>query len=201
MWRLVGPGSRKGRTWFGRVGDVIQRPPSWAAIAGLLALGGPRGRRASCRGLVCYVAAALAHLPIKAVVRRRHPRFAALHQLPPVTSSFPSGHAAADLAFAVGVAQEVPVLFLPLSVATMAVHWSLVRKRAHYPSDIVAGGALGIAVAFGVSRLWPPDRKREAGPDRDGSGQLVGEAPRSVASVAAGPDGRPVIAPPELSGR
>lgn len=73
MWRLVGPGSRKGHTLVGRFGDVIQRPPSWVGIAGILALGGPRGRRAARRGLVCYVAAALAHLPIKALVRRPHP--------------------------------------------------------------------------------------------------------------------------------
>jgi membrane-associated phospholipid phosphatase len=38
----------------------------------------------------------------------------------------------------------------------LAVHWSLIRKRAHYPSDVLAGGALGIAVALGMWKLWPP---------------------------------------------
>ncbi len=31
--RLVGAGTRKGTTWLSRAGDVMQRPPSWAAAA------------------------------------------------------------------------------------------------------------------------------------------------------------------------
>ena len=160
MAKLVGKGSRKGSTPFGRAGDVIQRPPVWAGVAGVLALTGPRGRRAGLRGIACYGAAALAHLPIKAAVGRRHPTGAAVHTLGPFTSSFPSGHAASDLAFALGVAQEIPLLLLPLSVTTTAVHWSLIRKRSHYVSDVVAGGALGIAVALAAWRLWPPGGPR-----------------------------------------
>ena len=153
---LIGKGSRHGSTMFGRAGDIIQRPPAWAGIAGTLALTGPRGRRAALRGATGYVSAALAHLPIKAAVGRRHPRGAALLHLGPFTSSFPSGHAAADLAFALCAAQEIPLVMLPLSAATMAVHWSLVRKRSHYPSDVLAGGVLGIAVAAVMWKVWPP---------------------------------------------
>ncbi|MBW3556745.1 MAG: phosphatase PAP2 family protein [Actinobacteria bacterium] len=171
MAKVVGKGSRKGSTFFGRAGDLIQRPPAWAAIAAILSATGDRGRRAALRGGVCYLSAALAHLPIKAVVRRRHPRGSALHQLGPVTSSFPSGHAASDLAFAMGAAQELPLAFLPLSCCTMAVHWSLVRKRAHYPTDVLAGGALGIAVAFAAWKLWPPVHAAGATPEASaGSG-------------------------------
>lgn len=159
--RVVGSGSRKGSTPLSRAGDVIQRPPSWAAIAGVMALTGPRGRRAALRGGACYLGAAMAHLPIKAVVGREHPPGAALHQLGPFTSSFPSGHAAADLAFTFGAAQELPRLFFPLSLCTMAVHWSLVRKRAHYPSDVLVGGILGVAVAATAWKLWPPKRPQD----------------------------------------
>ena len=163
--RLIGKGSRKGSTLFGRAGDIIQRPPAWAGLAALIAATGRTGRRAALRGSVCYLGAALAHLPIKAIVGRKHPRGAALLQLGPFTSSFPSGHAAADLAFALGVAQELPVLFLPLSGATMAVHWSLVRKRSHYPSDVLAGGVLGIAVAVAAWKLWPPGGSGDDAPN------------------------------------
>jgi membrane-associated phospholipid phosphatase len=154
--RLVGPGSRKGSTWFGRMGDVIERPPSWAAVAAVLAATGERGRRAALRGGACYLSAAAVHLPIKAIVGRRHPPRSALHQLGPFTSSFPSGHAASDLAFVFGAAQEMPQAFVPLSCASLAVHWSLIRKRAHYPSDVLAGGALGIGVALFARKIWPP---------------------------------------------
>ena len=153
---VVGEGSRKGSTFLGRAGDVVQRPPMWAAIAAGLSATGERGRRAAVRGSACYLSAAAAHLPIKALVGRRHPPGSALHQLGPFTSSFPSGHAAADLAFVFGAAQELPRAFIPLSACSLAVHWSLIRKRAHYPSDVLAGGALGIAVALTMWKLWPP---------------------------------------------
>lgn len=179
--RVVGRGSRKGSSPFGRAGDVIQRPLTWAMLAGLIALAGRRGRRAALRGSACYLGAAAAHLPIKAAVGRRHPPGAALHQLGPFTSSFPSGHAAADLAFAFGAAQELPSLLFPLSLATLAVHWSLVRKRGHYPSDVVAGGVLGIAVAAAAWVVWPPkspaadDAPPAApGPPPDQMGQRLG---------------------------
>ena len=159
--RVVGKGSRKGQTAYSRAGDLIQRPPTWAGLAALIAATGARGRRAALRGLICYLTAATAHLPIKAAVGRRHPRGAALLQLGPFTSSFPSGHAASDLAFALGAAQELPVLFFPLSFATTAVHWSLVRKRAHYPTDVLVGGALGIVVAAAAWKLWPPRRQTD----------------------------------------
>ena len=175
--RLVGMGSKKGSTPFGRAGDIIQRPPAWAAIAGVLALTGPRGRRAALRGCVCYLTAAAAHLPLKAAIGRRHPPGSARLQVGPVTSSFPSGHAASDLAFVLGAAQESRVLFFVLSPATVAVHWSLVRKRAHYPSDVLAGGALGIAVAFAAWKLWPPAD--------DDAGQSSGCSRRNRSNSAA----------------
>jgi membrane-associated phospholipid phosphatase len=159
--RMIGKGSRKGSTWFGRAGDIIQCPPAWAGLAALISATGRNGRRAALRGSACYLSTALAHLPIKAIVGRRHPPGAALRQLGPFTSSFPSGHAASDLAFVLGASQERPLLFFPLSAATMAVHWSLVRKRAHYPTDVLVGGALGIAVAAAAWKLWPPQRRAE----------------------------------------
>ena len=156
--KVVGEGSKKGSTLFGKAGNLIQRPPAWAAVAAVLSATGERGRRAGLRGAVCYLSAVAVHLPIKALVGRRHPPGSARHQLGPVTSSFPSGHAAADLAFVIGAAQELPAAFFPLSFCTAAVHWSLVRKRAHYPSDVLVGGALGIVVAFVVWKVWPPER-------------------------------------------
>ncbi len=162
-------------------------PPAWAALAALLSATGQRGRRAALRGGVCYLSAALAHLPIKALVGRRHPPGSARHQLGPVTSSFPSGHAASDLAFAIGAAQELPLAFLPLSACTMAVHRSLVRKRAHYPSDVLAGGALGIAVALAAWKLWPPRRSSAVDPPHRAPGD--DEATKASGYPGNGPGG------------
>ena len=171
MSKVVGRGSRKGSTVIGRTSDIVARPPTWGGIATLVAATGPGGRRAALRGSVCYLAAALLHLPIKAVVGRKHPQGAARLQLGPFTSSFPSGHSASELAFALGASQEVRPLLLPLSMATLAANWSLLRKRSHYPSDILAGWALGSAVAFAVWKLWPtkesPDDASTVDDERD----------------------------------
>lgn len=157
--KLVGRGSRRGRTWFGRVGDVVQQPPLWAGVAAALALGGSRGRKAALRASLCYGAAALAHILIKPFIGRRRPPGSGSMRIGPLTSSFPSGHAASDLAFTLAASQELPLVFIPLSGATLAAQWSLVRSRGHYPSDVVAGGALGVAVALVAWRLWPPEKQ------------------------------------------
>lgn len=149
---------RRGATWFGRLGDIAQQPPVWAALAaGLTLTGRSRGRRAAVRGAVCYgVAAVVANVGIKPWVGRSRPPGAGKARLGPVTSSFPSGHAATDLAFSLGVSQEIPALFMPFTAATMAAHWSVVRSRGHYPSDVLVGGVVGIGVALAAWKLWPP---------------------------------------------
>ncbi len=155
---LLPKGAHRGSSWFGRTGDIVQQPPFWVAVAALLAFaGGGRGRRAALRGGVCYgLTAIVGNLVLKPLVGRSRPPGAGEGQSGPVTSSFPSGHAATDLAFALAAAQEIPLLFLVLGPATTAAHWSLVRSRGHYPSDVFAGGILAIAVVLVAWRVWPP---------------------------------------------
>lgn len=158
MTKMVKEGSRQGVTRFGKVADKLKRPPTWAAIAGAIAVTGPRGRSAAVRGSACYLAAALAHLPLKALVGRKHPRGSSrVARVGPVTSSFPSGHAAGELAFSLGAAQEIPALLIPLYAATAASEWSLLRARSHYLSDVIAGAALAVGVAAAAWKLWPTD--------------------------------------------
>jgi membrane-associated phospholipid phosphatase len=156
MWKLVGTGSRKGTSAPSRAGDVLRQPVVWAVFAGGLALSGHRGRRAAVRGSVCAVTASIIHLPIKRLFRRPRPLGAGIRAVGPLTSSFPSGHTAADLSFIFGAAQELPVLLLPLSISTLGSHWSLLRARKHYPSDIVAGGVIALAVNAAAWKLRPP---------------------------------------------
>jgi undecaprenyl-diphosphatase len=155
MTKLAGEGSRYGTSLFGRVGDVSKRPPVWAAIAGVIAVSGPRAHHAAVRGGVSYLAAAVAHLPVKLIVARGRPPGAHRYT---VTSSFPSGHCASELAFSIGAAQEIPWLIVPLYAATVAAEWSMVRSQAHYPSDIFAGAAVSIVVALVAQKVWPPHR-------------------------------------------
>ena len=163
VMRLMPRRARRGATWFGRLGDVVQQPPVWVGLAGALALaGGRRGRRAALRGGVYYgLAAVLGNLVVKPLVRRSRPPGSGKGRMGPVTTSFPSGHAATDLAFTLGASLELPVLFVPLSGATMAAHWSLVRSRGHYPIDVLAGGTLAVCLALVMWKVWPPRRSTE----------------------------------------
>ncbi len=143
-----------------RMGRLTQQPLSWVGAATLLAAGGgAKGRRAALRGAVCYTTTSVvANLVIKPLIQRRRPPEARRRPVSPITSSFPSGHAASDLAFACGVGHELPALFPLFALVTSTAHWSLVRSRSHYLSDVPAGGVLGIAAASTIKRLWPTAR-------------------------------------------
>jgi undecaprenyl-diphosphatase len=68
--------------------------------------------------------------------------------------SLPSGHAATSFAAAVVLARYVPPRVAPLLFVLAAlVGWSRVYVGVHYPSDIVAGALLGVAVGLTAPRL------------------------------------------------
>jgi undecaprenyl-diphosphatase len=134
--------------------------------AALLALDGPRGRRAAASGLLAaFTTSGLVNVLLKPVGRRprpdrlraRIPR--ARHVRMPDSHSFPSGHTAAAAAFAAGAGRELPAARLPLGALAAAVGYSRVHTGVHYPGDVLAGAALGVGVARVTSRvfrwLWP----------------------------------------------
>jgi undecaprenyl-diphosphatase len=67
--------------------------------------------------------------------------------------SLPSGHAATSFAGATLLAFVVPRLTVPFLALAAAIAWSRVYVGVHYPSDIVAGAALGAAIALGATAL------------------------------------------------
>lgn len=141
----------------------------WLAIAGALALcGGASGRRAARDGVVAIaIAASVANGPAKLLVRRRRPahnRRSALIAMP-MSSSFPSGHSAAAFAFLTGACGELPALAPALAPLAGAVAYSRVHTGVHYPSDVLAGAAIGIASGVIARRLADGRRPR---PDRSG---------------------------------
>ena len=86
----------------------------------------------------------------------------------PVTSSFPSGHAAAAAAFATGVGLEMPALAAPVGALAVAVGVARVVNGVHYPSDIAGGWVVGVGVGMLTLRWWPLRRSERAAAARPG---------------------------------
>ncbi len=138
-----------GLLWFG-------------AAAGMATLGGSaRARRAALRGVASLAVASVAINTVgKGAVRRDRPvldMVPVIRQLKrqPVTTSFPSGHAASAAAFATGVALESKGWGAAVAPVALAVAASRVYTGVHYPSDVLAGAALGVGAAFALRGVVP----------------------------------------------
>jgi undecaprenyl-diphosphatase len=165
-----------------------------AAAAALTAARTPRGRRAAARGLASLaLASATINTLGKRSVRRTRP---VLDSVPlsrrlkqqPFTTSFPSGHAASAAAFAAGVALESRGLGAAVAPLATAVAVSRVYTGVHYPSDVLAGAALGVGAAFAVRGLVPTrDQLPAPGrPRADAPALPAGEGLVIVANRASG---------------
>lgn len=62
--------------------------------------------------------------------------------------SFPSGHACAAMAVAVGFSAVVPPLAVPLLITAMLVGFSRVMLGVHYPGDVIVGQAIALITAY-----------------------------------------------------
>jgi len=172
----------------------------WLGLALPLAtFGGRRGKRAAVRGVISIGATSLlVNQGVKRLVRRPRPsirRVPAVRRLPvqPLTTSFPSGHAASAGAFSVGMAAELPRAAPIVASLAAAVAYSRVYVGVHYPADVAVGAGIGVGMAFATRRIWPVEPGRtmrvEAGgerrwlpPKRDGEGLVL------VVNPGAGPE-------------
>ncbi|MFQ6394411.1 bifunctional phosphatase PAP2/diacylglycerol kinase family protein [Nocardia sp. KC 131] len=166
----------------------------WVGVAaGLVVVGGRAPRRGAVRGLLAVgVASAVANGIAKPLFPRRRPPdesvpFVRRLVSPPVSSSFPSGHAASAAAFVTGVALESPAAGAVVAPIALAVGYSRVHIGVHWPSDVVAGALLGGAIALTTRRWWAarPDDPATLGPVTriepvlDGNGLLLVGNPQS----------------------
>jgi membrane-associated phospholipid phosphatase len=144
-----------------RLSHAANHSKPWFLVAGLLAaFGGPTGRRAAVTGVAAIGAASLVvNQPMKLAGNRARPDRLG-HDVPearwvrmPTSTSFPSGHSASALAFAVAVGDVVPALRWPLRVAGGTVAFSRVYVGVHYPGDVLVGAATGALLGRVVSRL------------------------------------------------
>ena len=159
----------------------------WFTVGAAAVAVGGRTRRAGVRGVLSLAgASALTNAVLKPVFPRRRPpqeqiALARRARRVPTSSSFPSGHAASAAAFVVGVALESPGAAALIAPVGAAVAYSRVHIGVHWPSDVLAGAAIGAAIALGTRRWWAvrPDEPATLGTAasapalEDGSGMLI----------------------------
>lgn len=108
--------------------------------------------RAAVTGLAAYVTASVAAHALKDLVDRPRPPLAdarVLVETPlPSSSSMPSAHAATAFAVAVAVGTLHPRLRVALLAAATLVGVSRVYLGVHFPTDVLAGAALGVAAGL-----------------------------------------------------
>jgi membrane-associated phospholipid phosphatase len=124
----------------------------WAAI-GLSAAAFDPPRRGRWLGTAALAPAAIGiNFAVKLAVRRRRPKLGGLPPLggAPTSLSFPSAHATASFASATAMSRISPRR-APLLYAGAAL-MGLTRPYLgmHYPSDVLAGAALGTALGKSI---------------------------------------------------
>jgi len=140
-------GVARGMSFFG------EHAGGWLALG---ALGAVVDRSRRREWLAAAAGVALAHgasIGVKRVVRRSRPEHPSVEVRvgTPSRLSFPSAHATSTTAAAVLYGRLLRRPLVPVLVPPMAL--SRLVLGVHYPSDVVAGSALGAVVALAVRRV------------------------------------------------
>ncbi|MYT10138.1 MULTISPECIES: phosphatase PAP2 family protein [Streptomyces] len=150
------------------VEEAAESSKLWCGAAAVMAWkGGGRGRRAAATGLAALAVAQLVSNGVckQLAGRPRPPAEWIPHDEVadrPDSSSFPSGHTAAAVAFTAAVAPTWPAAGALCALPATMVAVERVQSGAHYPSDVAAGAAIGLAGAWLARRApalllrhWP----------------------------------------------
>ena len=165
LWVLDRRLCRAGSRWAARrgvqqlFGAVSRLGDGWlwyGLMATLAVCAGRAGLHAALHMAGTGLVAWLLYRSLKRRTRRPRPfqvhrgvvaRAAALDEY-----SFPSGHTLHAFSFSIVAVAWFPALALPLAAFTLLVAMSRVVLGLHYPTDVMAGAVLG--VALGAGSLW-----------------------------------------------
>lgn len=143
------PAAERAVAGFSRLGEHAALWVAWGLVGGACQ---PEQRAQWRRARRTVLATYAVNTTIKFVVRRRRP---ALPGLPPLMGtttglSFPSAHAATSFAGALAYTRRgLPAP--PLYGLATAMALSRLYLGVHYPSDVLAGAALGTAMAAALA--------------------------------------------------
>ncbi len=127
--------------------------PVYFLIAVMLLLLEPvNGKTFFWAGIIAYTFDVSLYLLLKNLIKRDRPAVKiSTYQAwitPSDQFSFPSGHTAAAFLFACLILNFYPIFAAPAFIWACAIGMSRVLLGVHYPTDLVAGAALGSACAF-----------------------------------------------------
>ena len=130
----------------------------WYAM-GLVVLlfGGEQRFRAIAAGILATGSGILLFLRVKKLTNRQRPCAFEPHcwakLLPPDQFSFPSGHTITAFAVAVSLSLFYPELAAGLLFCAISVAISRIMLGMHFLSDVLAGAAIGTALAYAAAAI------------------------------------------------
>ncbi len=101
-------------------------------------------------GFIGFVGNCATVFPLKYIVNRQRP----VEEHGRLTSSFPSGHTSFTFTQAVVYSHHYPKYTLPLYLYAAIVGFSRIYLEKHYPTDVLAGAALGISIGVLTIKLF-----------------------------------------------
>jgi diacylglycerol kinase family enzyme/membrane-associated phospholipid phosphatase len=179
--------------WLRRLSTFANHGTLWLVLGAVLGVRKGPLRRGVIRGTGSMAfSSLLVNVVLKRIFGRVRPDLENLQthrrlRREPGSLSFPSGHSASAAAFVTGLAMESPLTGAALAPVALGVGYSRVHVGVHYPGDVLAGMAVGGAVASATQHWWrvrpqEPARVRdahEAPALPEGEGLVVAVNPRS----------------------
>lgn len=151
----------------GTASEIADQPPLIALSVATLGAGlvrdDPRLARTGARMLASHLVATAIKTLIKQRIDRARPGLFTTHHQHRITpgdqddgpmNSFPSGHTAGAVAVTRSIAREYPATAMPGFAASAAIGALRPVCGAHFPLDVVAGAAIGLASEWIVARAF-----------------------------------------------